>query len=118
MSQNDRIAQIIHQWKELSLEEGQGIQTGNWSQVLQCQAGKRGLMLQLDNVRNEFTGDFSSFPEAGELVDLEMHNARELEQARTNARFKRESLNRSARDLRNVRTAYHRPREAGWTSFS
>ena len=118
MSETERIAQIFNNWKELSLNEGRGIQAGNWTRVIECQDGKRRLMAQLDNVRKNFTGDFSLFPEAGELVNLELQNAEWLGEAREKARIKKNNLNRSARDLKKVHSAYLRPVEPNWTSFS
>lgn len=118
MSETERISQLFHNWKELSLDEGRGIQAGNWRRVIECQDEKRRLMTQLDSVRKTFTGDFSCFPGAGELVTLELQNADRLNEARERARLKRNDLNRTARDLRKVHSAYLRPTAPNWTSFS
>lgn len=130
MSTGQELFNLYSRWRGLTDDEAEGIRAGAWEQVDECQAAKLELQGQILAATDRFqavskaTGETHSEVETqirkvvGELILLEMRNGELIEDQKQKARRQKEELDRSSRNLKQIRRAYAPSREALWQSYS
>mgnify|MGYP000921534806 CR=1 FL=1 len=104
------------EWRDWSVREGEAIRSADWSQVNSCQRAKmelQGRIIQYtQSARNHLTATGGSWSEVEQrlrrevasLIDLENQNGETLAQVRCQALAEEAELDRSSRQLRQVRS--------------
>ena len=117
------------EWRDWSVREGNAIRSADWSQVNSCQRAKmelQGRIIQYtQTARNHLTATGGNWPEVEQrlrrevasLIDLENQNGETLAQVRCQALAEEAELDRSSRQLRQVRS-YAPVVRSAWTSYS
>jgi hypothetical protein len=130
MSTGQELFSLYGRWRGLTDNEAEGIRAGAWEQVDECQAAKLELQGQILAATDRFqavskaTGEPLSEVETqirkvvGELILLEMRNGELIEDQKQKARHQKDELDRSSRNLKQIRLAYAPSREALWQSYS
>ena len=129
MSACHDLFKTYEEWRDWSVREGNAIRSADWSQVNSCQRAKmelQGRIIQYtQTARNHLTATGGNWPEVEQrlrsevasLIDLENRNGETLAQVRCQALAEEAELDRSSRQLRQVRS-YAPVVRSAWTSYS
>lgn len=121
MSPSDELSALYQRWRELTLEEGQAIDAGEWPLVELCQAAKSRLQPRIVEISQRLdlaTHETLFRPVVEELMELERRNRHGLESRRQASELERQNLDRSCRQLRQLHRSYVPASRAAWQSYS
>jgi len=129
MSAHHDLLAIYHEWRDWTLREGEAIRCGDWNRVHSCQNAKLELQDRIirstQTARTELArsgGDWAEIEaqvrrEVSSLIDLEHQNGEVLAQKRSEALAEQAELDRSSRQLRQLRS-YAPVVRSAWSSYS
>lgn len=129
MSAHHDLLRIYHEWRDWTLQEGEAIRNEDWPRVHSCQNAKLELQDRIirstQTARSELArngGDWASVEaqvrrEVSSLIDLEHRNGESLAQVRSRALAEQAELDKSSRQLRQVRS-YAPVVRSAWSSYS
>jgi hypothetical protein len=129
MTARSRLFDAYSEWRRWTVEEGEAIRVSDWPRVRSCQRAKMELQPRImrftDDARTETktAGDdwlaveVRLRSEVADLIDLETRNGQTLAQVRCLARAEQADLDRSSRQLRQVRS-YAPVTQTAWSSYS
>ena len=129
MSAHHDLLAIYNEWRDWTLREGEAIRCGDWNRVHSCQNAKLELQDRIirgtQAARAELVrsgGDWSAVEaqlrrEVSSLIDLEHRNEESLSEIRGRALAEKAELDRSSRQLRQVRS-YAPVVRSAWSSYS
>jgi hypothetical protein len=121
MSPTDELAALYAQWRSLSEEEGDAIESRAWTQVEHYQSAKSRLQPRIVEVsaRIEVAVHEVQFrPIVEELMALERRNSSRLRETRRSAELEKQVLDKSSRNLRQLHKSYVPPARPHWQSYS
>lgn len=113
------LVELLRQWREATLAEGQAIESGQWDTVAACQARKNEWMRDWPFAPMELAaapGEVRALVE--EIVALERRNYDQLTTSLENTRQQLEAIGQSRQHLRQLRRAYGAGRNSVWESWS
>jgi hypothetical protein len=125
-----QLLDLYQQWKALTEEEGAAILASDWEAVARCQKKKQllqPLILRASESQNAGNGESSKgdsylqdrIREAvNELIQLETKNSATLSERITTANAKRDNLNRTSKQLRQVHRSYVPAQGSVWNQYS
>lgn len=121
MSPTDELAGLLDQWRDLSEQEAQSIDSGTWREVDHLQAGKACLQSRITALLSRidasiFDARFRVVIE--ELIQLEHRNLAVLRARRGIAKEEEQKLDRTKRNLRQIQKTYLPPTRLHWQSYS
>jgi hypothetical protein len=117
------------EWRDWTVREGEAIRVSDWPRVHSCQRAKMELQGRIirftQAARAEVSGSGPSWPEiehrlrqeVATLIDLENRNGETLAQVRCRALAEEAELDRSSRQLRQLRS-YAPVTRSAWSSYS
>ena len=129
MSARERLFDTYAEWKRWTVEEGDAIRQSDWTRVHSCQRAKMELQPQIrrftDDARTETVGTGVRWEEVEKdlrrevacLIELETHNGHVLDTVRRLARAEEAELERTRRNLRQIRS-YAPVTQTAWSSYS
>lgn len=129
MSACHDLFKTYQEWRECSVLEGEAIRCADWSRVNSCQRAKmelQGRIIQFTQAaRDQLAKTGGSWSEVEQrlrrevasLIDLENQNSETLAQVRCRALAEEAELDRSSRQLRQVRS-YAPVVRSAWSSYS
>lgn len=129
MSAHHDLLTIYHEWRNWTLREGEAIRCGDWNRVHSCQNAKLELQDRIirstQTARTELTRSGGNWAEVeaqvrrevSALIDLEHQNGEFLAQKRSEALAEQADLDRSTRQLRQIRS-YAPVVRSAWSSYS
>lgn len=129
MSARQDLFKTYDEWRNWTVREGEAIRCGDWNRVHSCQRAKLELQNQIvrftQAARAELTssgGDWMEVEqrlrsEVATLIDMENRNGETLAQVRCRALAEEAELDRSTRQLRQVRS-YAPVVRSVWSSYS
>ena len=114
MNLRNRLASLYEEWRLMSEAEGEAIRASAWHRVHHCQNTKADLQSKIvstteqlnaaafsaEEIRHQFR------PVLEHLISLEIRNNHLLDAGRTSLENERDQLDKSQRNLRQVRGAY------------
>ncbi len=114
MNARNRLASLYEEWRLISEAEGVAIRTLEWQQVRHCQNTKAVLQSKIVSTTEELNAAAFSAEEIRQqfrpvlehLINLEIRNNQLLDDGRTQLENERDQLDKSQRNLRQVRGAY------------
>jgi len=114
MNSRNRLASLYEEWRLMSEAEGEAIRTSAWQRVRHCQNTKAVLQTKIVSATEELNAAFYSAEEIRQqfrpvlehLIHLEIRNNHLLGDERTQLENERDQLDKSQRNLRQVRGAY------------
>ena len=121
MSPADELFALYRRWRQLTEDEGQAIDGGEWHLVELCQTAKSRLQPRIVEVsqRLDAASHETQFrPVVDELMELERRNRTRLEHKRRDAEKERQELDRSCRQLRRIHRSYVPAARTAWQSYS
>ena len=120
MSAQDENFHLIERWRELSEQESEAIRTHSWPWLHSLQRTKETLQVAITAARPESTpATRREWREmADRLIALERGNADALAEQLRSVTRQREELERSVRNLRQVRQSYASTAATPWQSYS
>jgi hypothetical protein len=130
MSAQANLLQLYKEWRSLTEQEREGIESGNWRQVRQCQSAKSELQPRILRETQETHQEWSrsgadrSLLEkqvrsvVNELIYLESRNGEFIAEQRQRAQSDFDELNKSGRTLGKVHKTYAPNAPIAWESYS
>ena len=121
MSPNDELSALYAQWRSLTEQEGEAIESGAWTKVEHYQSAKSRLQPRIAEVSQRIevaVHELQFRPVVEELMALERHNAARLRDTRRSAEQEKRDLDKSSRNLRQIHKSYVPPARAHWQSYS
>lgn len=130
MSACATLLELYQEWRRWTESEGDAILAGNWPLVRRCQAAKGELQSrildQTDKAQHDCDRsgiDRTAFDKqlrtcVNELIYLETRNGEFLREQRDAAEEQQASLERSSRNLPQIRMRYAQQRGVAWESYS
>lgn len=121
MNPADELSALYAQWRSLTEEEGDAIESGAWPQVEHYQSAKSRLQPRIVEVSQRLEAavmehQFRAVVE--ELMALERRNAARLRETRRSAEQEKLELDKTSRNLRQIHRSYVPPARAHWQSYS
>jgi len=129
MSAKDRLFDTYAEWRRWTEEEGEAIRQSDWPKVQDCQRAKLELQPRIlkftDDARTETVGSGVRWEdiekdlrrEVASLIQLETRNGQVLDTVRRLAKAEAAELERTRRQLRQVRS-YAPVTQSAWSSYS
>jgi len=129
MSAHHDLLKVYHEWRDWTVREGEAIRSADWPRMHSCQNAKLELQDRIirgtQAARAELVrsgGDWTEVEaqlrrEVTSLIDLEHRNEASLAEVRGRALAERDELDRSSRQLRQVRS-YAPVVRSAWSSYS
>ena len=129
MSAHHDLIRTYHEWRDWTIREGEAIRSADWPRVHSCQNAKLELQDRIirgtQAARAELArsgGDWAEVEaqlrkEVSSLIDLEHRNGESLAQMRCQAQAEQAELDRTSRQLRQVRS-YAPVVRSAWSSYS
>jgi hypothetical protein len=129
MSACNDLFKTYEEWRDWTVREGDAIRGADWSRVNSCQRAKMELqgriILFTQAAREHLSTTGGNWPEVEQrlrrevasLIDLENQNGETLAQVRCRALAEEAELDRSSRQLRQVRS-YAPVARSAWSSYS
>jgi hypothetical protein len=121
MSPADELTALYTQWRSLTEEEGDAIESGAWTKVEHYQSAKSRLQPRIVEVSQRIevaVHELQFRPIVEELMTMERHNAARLRDSRHSAEQEKQHLDKSSRNLRQLHKSYVPPARAHWQSYS
>ena len=121
MTPADELSALYAQWRSLTEEEGEAIESGAWTQVEHYQSAKSCLQPRIVEVSQRIevaVHELQFRPVVEELMILERSNAARLRDTRRSAEQEKQDLDKSSRNLRQLHKSYVPPARAHWQSYS
>lgn len=112
---------LYEQWRLLTQEEGRGIERADWEQVALSQAGKSRLQPRIVEVSQRIEAavhELQFRPVVDQLIMLERTNRELLERQRDAGQQRKQELDRSSRQLKQLHKSYVPPGRPNWHSYS
>jgi hypothetical protein len=129
MNARNRLFDAYAEWRRWTVEEGDAIQASDWPKVRSCQRAKLELQPRIirctEDARTESRSTGDSWldiekdlrREVAGLIELETRNGQTLAQVRCKARAEQAELDRSTRQLKQIRS-YAPVTQTAWSSYS
>jgi len=121
MTPADELAGLYEQWRGLTEDEGEAIETGAWTDVEHFQAAKARLQPRIAEVSrrlDQTTHERQFRTLVEDLMQLERRNDVLLQQRRQAADEQMRELDKASRHLRQLHKSYVPPAHAHWQSYS
>lgn len=119
------IPELLGKWLQLTEAESEAIQTGSWMDLEKIQLAKKNLQplissaMQADSQHAPFERSASFFQtDFKRLIAMESRNRELLMEKMETAAETKDSLKRSARNLRCIHRSYTQKPDAAWHSYS
>ena len=130
MPARDELLAAYQQWREITITEGEAIQTEHWLKVSICQEAKKRLQVQIIKLIDRAQAslvDAGSNPDellqeirpiVQELIQMESRNGELLANQMVLARERMRELGADRHNLRRIKTSYQQTLAAQWQSYS
>lgn len=121
MTPADELSALYQQWRSLSEDEREAIETRAWSNLEQFQAAKARLqprIVELSQRLDVATHERQFHKVVGELMQLEHRNGVLLQQQRQAADEQMRELDKAGRHLRQLHKSYVPAARTHWQSYS
>lgn len=130
MNAKKHLVDAYSSWEQLTVDEGNAIQTGDWLRVRECQNSKQGLQKQIIRFTEAAQGEYLAAgqdvkgldadirPIINALIALESRNSGWVAGRQQAAERQRLDLDQATQNLRRVHKSYTTPSQAVWHSYS
>lgn len=129
MNARNRLFDTYAEWRRWTVEEGDAIKASDWPRVRTCQRAKLDLQPRIirctEDARSETHTAGDNWGEVekrlrrevADLIEMETRNGQTLAQIRCKARTEQAELDRSSRQLKQIRS-YAPVTPTAWSSYS
>jgi hypothetical protein len=122
---HDEIPKLLAKWLQLTEEEHEAIQAGSWTDLEQIQFAKKNLRplisaaMEADSKNSSLERNTLCFQaDFKRLIAMESRNRELLTERMETAAETKDSLKRSAHNLRRIHRSYAQKPETAWHSYS
>ena len=120
MTTQEDLGVLLERWRDLTEQEGEAIRAGAWSNVAAFQSCKQSLQATITGAAALSAQNTSPWvrESVAQLIVLERKNVDLIADQRRFAELERAEMDRSSRNLRQVRQSYARTEASHWQSYS
>ena len=121
MTSADELSALYQRWQSLTADEGEAIETGDWSSVEQYQTAKARLQPRIVELSQRLGGSTHEQKFHGiieKLMQLERRNNSLIQSRRQAADEQMRETDRASRHLRQLHKFYVPPARTHWQSYS